>query len=197
MRRPLTHNLRAGLAAGLAISVLAVVALGTMTIGASASVPAKAKPAAWAKTVCGSLGTWLDKIDSAAAQATATPPTTPAEGKKALVRLVGSALGATKKLVAALKKAGPPAVKGGGDVSSIVIDQFSQVARTLAASRTNLKALPSDDGPAFVAASRVAEDELESGLEHVQAAFNAASVLDVAPLVAAFNAQPACQELTV
>jgi len=178
------------------ISVLATVALAGTATGVSASVSIKAKPAAWAKTVCGSLGTWLDKLDTAAASATATPPTTPAEGKKALVKLVGSALGATKKLVATLKKAGPPAVKGGGDVSSIVIDQFNQTARTFASARKNLKALPSDDGPAFVAASRVAEDELESGLEHVQAAFNAASVLDVAPLVAAFNAESSCQALT-
>jgi hypothetical protein len=178
------------------ISVLGTVALAGMATGASASVPSKAKPAAWAKTVCGSLGTWLDKLDSAAAQATATPPTTPAEGKKALVKLVGTALGATKKLVVSLKKAGPPAVEGGGDVSSIVIDQFKQVTRTLSSAKQDLKALPSDDGPGFVAASRIAEDELESGLEHVQAAFNAASVLDVAPFVAAFNAEPSCAALT-
>jgi hypothetical protein len=179
------------------VVVLAVsVALATMTVGASASVSTKAKPAAWAKTVCGSLSTWLDKLDAAAEQATATPPTTPAEGKKALVKLVGTALGATKKLVASLKKAGPPAVEGGGDVSSIVIDQFKQVARTLTSAKKDLKALPSDDGPGFVAASRIAEDELESGLEHVQAAFNAASVLDVAPLVVAFNAEPSCAALT-
>jgi hypothetical protein len=77
-----------------------------------------------------------------------------------------------------------------------VIDQFNQVARTFAATKKNLKSVSSDDGPAFVSASRIAEDELESGLEHVQAAFNAASVLDVAPLVAAFNAEASCQALT-
>lgn len=177
--------------------VLAVtVALTAATSSAGASAPAKTKPATWAKSVCGSLGTWLDKIESAAAHTAAAPPTTPAEAKKALVKLVGTAIGATKKLVAALKKAGPPAVKGGGDVASIVIDQFNQTARTFSSVRKSLKALPSDDAVAFVAASRSAEDALESGLEHVQAAFNAASNLDVAPLVKAFNAQPACQQLT-
>ena len=178
------------------ISVLATFALASPATGVSANVPTKAKPAAWAKTVCGSLGTWLGKLDAAAAKATATSPTTPAEGKKALVKLVSSALGSTQKLVASLKKAGPPAVEGGGEISSIVNSQFKQVVRTLTSSKKDLKALPSDDGPAVVAASRVAEDKLESGLESVQAALNVASVLDVAPLVAAFNAESSCQALT-
>ena len=178
--------------------VILAVTVVLVTTGASAGASAreKAKPATWAKTVCGSLGAWLDKIESATAKTKANPPTTPAAGKKALVKLTANALGATKQLVAALKKAGPPAVEGGGDVASIVIDQFKQTARTFGSVRTSLKALPSDDADAFVAASRSAEDALESGLEHVQAAFNAASDLDVAPLVEAFNAQPACQQLT-
>ena len=180
---------------GLVILVAVSVALATMAVGASASAPVKAKPAAWAKTVCGSLGTWLEKIDAAAASASATPPTTPTAGKKALVKLVGTALVATKKLTAGLKKAGPPAVKGGSEVASTLISQFNQTARTFSAARTALKAVPTD-GPGFVAASRGAQDALESGLEHVQAAFNAATTIDVAPLVAAFNAESTCQQLT-
>ena len=180
---------------GRVVAVAVAVALVTMSAGARASAPVKAKPAAWAKTVCGSLGTWLATIDAAAASASATPPTTPAAGKKALVKLVASALGATKKLIAALKKVGPPAVKGGSDVASTVIDQFTQTARTFSAARKALKSLPTD-APGFVTAARGAQDALESGLEHVQAAFNAATTLDAAPLVAAFNAQPVCQQLT-
>jgi hypothetical protein len=162
----------------------------------SASAPAKAKPAAYAKSVCTGLSTWLTKIESAAAQASATPPTTPAQGKKALVKLVGSALTATKALVGKLKKAGPPAVERGGDVQSIMVEQFKQVQATLTNARKSLKQLPADDPVAFVAQSRTAQDALESGLESVQAGLNIASDLDVAPLVKAFNAQPACQELT-
>jgi hypothetical protein len=180
---------------GFVVIVAIAVVLGTMAVGASASAPEKAKPAAWAKTVCVSLGTWLEKIDAAASSASATPPTTPAQGKKALVKLLGSALGATKKLTATLKKAGPPAVQGGGGVASTVIGQFNQAARTFTSVRKSLKSLPTD-APGFVTASRGAQDALESGLEHVQAAFNAATTLDVEPLVAAFNAQPACQQLT-
>ncbi len=178
------------------VSIAIAVALTSMAVGAGASAPAKTKPAPWAKSVCGGLNTWLDKIEAAAAKTGATPPATPAAGKKALVKLVGTSLTATKKLVATLKKAGPPAVPDGGDVASIVISQFNQVARTFASVHKSLKALPADDPVAFVAASRSAEDALESGLEHVQAAFNAASTLDVAPLVAAFAAEPSCQRLT-
>jgi len=180
----------------LALAAIIAIFLPMAAAVGGASAPAKAKPAAYAKSVCKSLSTWLTKIETAAAKASATPPTTPAKGKKALVKLVGSALTATKKLVGKLKKAGPPAVEGGGDVQSIIVEQFKQVQSTMTTARTSVKRLPSDDPVAFVAQSRTAQDALESGLESVQAGLNIANDLDVAPLVTAFNAQPTCQELT-
>ena len=181
----------------LAVAVAIALSVGMLATPAAASAPTKAKPAAWAKTVCTALGDWRAKIVSAAADAGTNPPTTAAQGKKALLKLTGKSLAATKALVAKLKKAGPPAVSGGGDVASIVIDQFNQAARTFATVRKSLKKLSTDDPGAFVNASRTAEDALESGLEHVQAALNAGTTLDVAPLVTAFNAESACQDLTL
>ncbi|MEX0666147.1 MAG: hypothetical protein WD598_15455 [Acidimicrobiia bacterium] len=180
----------------LAFAVATATLLAMAPTVVSASAPAKAKPAAYAKSVCSSLDSWLTKIESASAQASAAPPTTPAQGKKALLKLVGSAVNATKALVGKLKKTGPPAVEGGADVQSIVVGQFKQVQSTLTNARKSLKQLPADDPVAFVAQSRTAQDAVEAGLESVQAALNAASALDVAPLVKAFNAQATCQQLT-
>jgi hypothetical protein len=178
----------------LAVVIASLVSL-TAAVG-SASAPAKSKPAAYAKSVCTSLNSWLTKVDAASAQASATAPTTPAEGKKALVKLVKSALKATKALVGKLKKAGPPAVDGGPDVHEIIVGQFKQVQSTLTTARAAVKEVSPDDPVAFVAQSRTAQDAVEAGLESVQAALNAASDLDAAPLVEAFNAQAACQQLT-
>ena len=75
-------------------------------------------------------------------------------------------------------------------------DGYSQVARSLAESQRDLKRASVRNPTAFLAAARGVEDALESALEHVQAAFNAATNLDIAPLLTAFAAQPACARLT-
>jgi hypothetical protein len=181
------------------VLVVAVVITSLVSLSAavgSASAPAKSKPAAYAKSVCKSLNSWLGKIDAASTKASATAPTTPATGRTALLKLAGSALKATKGLVAELKKAGPPVVEGGADVHDIVVGQFRQVQSTLTTARSAVKEASPDDPVAFVAQSRTAQDAIEAGLESVQAALNAASDLDVAALVDAFNAQAACQQLT-
>ena len=181
-------------------SLAVVVALGmllTLTAaGASASTAAKSQPpAAWAKSVCTSVNGWLKSVEGAAQKSIAAAPTKPKAGKKVLAKVVGSALAATKQLVARFKKAGAPAVKGGGLLATTALEGFKQVQRTLVAELSEVNHLPTKSPAAFVAAARPIEDALESSLEHVQAAFNAATTLDVQPLVKAFNAEPACKAI--
>jgi len=181
---------------GLMIAAAVTCLLATSAASAGAAVPTKTKPAKFAASVCTSLGDWVTKIEAAAEKASATPPTTPAAGKKALVKLVGSAIGATKTLVAKLKKAGTPAVEDGALVASTVTQQFKAVQSALTSARVTLKQIPADDPVAFVAQSRTAQDAIESGLEGVSGALDAASNLDVAPLAEAFNAESSCAALT-
>lgn len=174
----------------IAVAITCLLATSAVTAGAIAST--KTKPAKWAATVCTSLGDWVTTIEAAGEKAAATAPTTPAAGKKSLVKLIGSAIGATKALVKKLKAAGVPAVDDGALVASTIGQQFKAVQSALTSARTTLKQIPADDPVAFVAQSRTAQDAIEAGLEGVQGALNAATNLDVAPLVEAFNAEPSC-----
>jgi hypothetical protein len=176
---------------------VSIALVGALAAPVAASAPAaKAKPDAWATDVCSALGDWVTKVEDVSGAATDVGATTPAEGKKALVKLVNGALKATKALVGDLEKAGAPAVQRGSAVAQIVRGQFEQVQSTLTNARATLKQLSTDDPAAFVSQSRAAQDAIEAGLESVQAALNAATDLDVAPLVAAFNEASACQGLT-
>jgi hypothetical protein len=176
-----------------------VVALGMVLMvsaaGAGASTHTKAKPAAWAKSVCTSVNTWLGKVEAASAKAIAAVPKKPKAAKQALVKVVDAALAATKQLVGGLKKVGAPSVARGAALASIVVDQYKQVQRTFAAARIAVSRASTKSAAGFVATVRPAEDALESALEHVQAAFNAATNLDVQPLVQAFNAEPSCKTI--
>ena len=147
--------------------------------------------------MCTNVGAWVATIEHATAGKAETAATTkPKAAKKALLKLVGISLAATKKLVVKLKQAGVPAVKGGKLLASEVRDGYSQVVRSLTQSQRDLKRASVKNSTAFLAAARGVEDALESALEHVQAAFNAATNLDIAPLLKAFAAQPACAKIT-
>jgi hypothetical protein len=181
-----------------AAMVAATLAIAPVAGTASASTLEKgAAPGAWAKSVCTSVGAWLATIEHAnAGKAATAATTTPKAAKKALLKLVNASLAATTKLVAKLKKAGAPAVKSGALLASEVRDGYAQVARSLKQSQHDLKRASVKSVTAFLGAARGVEDALESALEHVQAAFNAATNLDIPAMVKAFAAQPACAKLT-
>jgi hypothetical protein len=178
--------------------VVAALAVSPIVGAASASTAEKgAAPGAWAKSVCTNVGAWVATIEHASTgKAETAATTTPKAAKKALLKVVGIALTATKRLVVKLKKAGVPAVKGGKLLASEVRDGYAQVVRSLSQSQRDLKRASVKSSTAFLAAARGVEDALESALEHVQAAFNAATNLDIAPLLKAFAAQPACTKIT-
>ncbi|MBM3671029.1 MAG: hypothetical protein FJW86_02405 [Actinobacteria bacterium] len=182
---------------GLTLAVVGTSMLVTSFVTtAGAAAPAKTKPPKWAAQVCTSLGDWVEQIETASATASATPPTTPADGKKALLKLIGTTIKATNKLLGQLKKAGTPAVDDGKGVAKVISDQVKVMQTALTSARSTVKTIPPDDGPAFVAQSRTAQDAIEAGIEGVNGAIQIATNLDDPALVAAFNGEAACTEIT-
>jgi hypothetical protein len=179
----------------LAFLVALALLVGATAGAAGASAPVKANPAAWAKSVCTGVSTWLSKIEGAAAAAAASAPAKPKAAKKSLLKVVDGAIAATKQLVARLKQAGAPSVSGGADLAKTVVQQYQQVQITFNTAKSDLSKAKVKDAATLVAAIRPAEDALESALEHVQAAFNAATTLDVQPLVKAFNNESSCKSI--
>jgi hypothetical protein len=182
---------------GLTLAVIVMSMLVTSFVStAGAAAPAKTKPAKWAAQVCTSVGDWVDQIEAASTAAAATPPTTPADGKKALLKLIGTTIKSTKKLLGQLKKAGTPAVDDGKGTAKVLTDQVKVLQSALTSARSTVKSIPPDDGPAFVAQSRTAQDAIEAGIEGVNGAIQIATSLDDPALVAAFNDEAACAEIT-
>lgn len=184
--------LRACVVAG----IVGAVSVSTL-VPAGAVMPAKAaSPAAWATSVCTSVGDWVDTIERAAAKAVSTNTTTPKAAKKSLTKLLDQTLKATNTLVAKIKKAGPPDVADGPNLASILRQQYQQLTKSLKNASKSLQRASTSDSATFDAAARSVEDALESAFEQSQTAFNAAGMLDVEPLAKAFLAEPACEDIT-
>jgi len=179
----------------LAVVVALCVPL-TLAVPAGATTAVKAKPAPWAKSVCSKVGGWRSSIEKASEKAASAAPSTAKAAKKTLVKLIGRSLKATKKLSKDLKKIGTPGVNGGKQVSSIIRQGFKQVQSTLGQALKELKAADTGDAATFLTAARLTEDSLEAGLEHVEQALRAATLIDVPELVEAFGAQSGCTDVT-
>jgi len=182
------------------LRALAVVVALTVLLGlaapAGATSAAKSKPAPWAKSVCTKIGAWHKAIEKASDKATSGSPSSAKAAKKTLLKLLGSTITATKKLLKDLRKVGAPTGPGGKQASSIVQQGYVQALSTITEARSELKSASTSDVGEFQGAARTAEDSLEAGLEHVQQAMRAATTIDSPALVGAMNAQSACTDLT-
>ena len=170
----------------------------TVAAGAAGAVvdAKKAKPAAWATSVCTAANTWVGTVESSSTSASSSAATAPKAAKKKLQSIVAKSIAATKKLIAKVKKAGTPDVPGGSDIIKIVLDEYKQVQRTFVAAQKQLKTAPTTDATALSGVARATEDALESGLEHVEQAMRLATNVDAGPLVDAFASEPACANVT-
>ncbi len=170
----------------------ALVAALTLLLAAPAA-GAGASPKAWTSSVCGALDTWGTQISSASTKTAKAPPKSAADVKKRLGKLLTTTQQQTKKLVAELKDAGKPDVKGGQQIAATMREGFTQVQRTVSQAKKSLAQASTKDPETFTTAARTAQDALEAGLEAIQAAFSAARTADAAPLLEAFAANDDCQ----
>ena len=173
--------------AGTVLALTIVAALGATPASAATS------PSTWASSVCGALDSWVSDISTASAKVAESKPKSTANVKQKLTKLVALAQRETSSLLADLKSAGRPEVKGGKQIAATLREGFAQVQRIISGAKKTLAKTSTKDPTAFLNATRSVQDALESGLEGVQAAFSAVRTADAAPLLAAFTANKRCQ----
>ena len=176
---------------------VAAVAAAMLLVGmlASPALAAGASPKAWAKSVCGALDSWTSDVTAASAKAAKAKPKSAVEVRKQLTRLLATTEVQTRSLLADLKRAGQPDVKGGKQIAATMREGYAQVLRIVAGSKKTLGKVETLDPVAFTNAVRGVQDSLESGLEGVQAAFSAVRSADAPTLIAAFEANKRCRNV--
>jgi hypothetical protein len=174
-----------------AAGVVAAVVLVTSLFAAAPS-GAATSPDAWASSVCGALDTWVDSVQSASEKVASSKPTSAANVRKKLTKLLAVTEKRTAALLADLKAAGRPDVKGGKQIAATIREGFRQVLSAVADAKRSLAKANTGDATAFLNSARSVQDALESSLEGVQAAFSAVRSADIAPLLAAFAADKHC-----
>ena len=163
--------------------------------GAASGSRVVTAPPPWAKAVCGALDGWVSAVDAASTKAATKAGGSTASTKRTLNALLRSTTKETAKLRKRLASAGKPSVAGGKQVAATIREGFRQVESSLKGAQRTIATASASDPSAFTNAVRASQDAVESGLESIQAAFSAARDTDAGALLAAFKAQPACQNV--
>jgi hypothetical protein len=176
---------------GAAVLVSALL-IGTLAAPAGA---AGADPSAWAGSVCSALDSWTSTIGTASAKVAKVKPKSTSDVKERLAAFLGTAQTETAALLKSLKQAGAPDVKGGKQLAASLREGYAQALRVLGHEKLALKKVSTKNPTAFLNAVRGVQDNVESGLEGVQAAFSAVRTADVAPLLDAFKSEKECRSV--
>ena len=157
-------------------------------------------PDAYAADVCGSIGSWYDRINAASTtlveDASAADQQDPAAGTQLVIGFLDDAISFTDGLVADLERAGVPDTEAGAETSDRLVAGIEDVRTLFLDARNDTAALPTED-PEIVATGL--EDigaSLQDSATAVGANFQEVlTSIDDPALSDAFETAGPCQEL--
>jgi hypothetical protein len=175
----------------LGLAALAVMA--GLLLGGCGGGGSTVKPAAYVKSLCSTLGSWKNTIQSAgvalqsSGAATAARPVAKADYQK----FVSSLVTATRQAASSLKSAGVPGVSGGQQLANRLNQAFDTATKRLSQAETRAQAIRTDSTANFQADASAITAEIRAALETIAGVTPGRS----AALRAAAAREPSCQAL--
>lgn len=150
--------------------------------------------AAYVKSICGTLTTWKNDIQSAGGQLQkgSSAATSLAAGKQQYVVFITSLVGATRNAAAGLKAAGVPSVDNGSDIAASLQGAFVRASASLNQAIAQAKAIPTTNAKAYQAATSGVTNQFKRSLSSIASL----TPKDNAQLNAAAAKEPSCKALT-
>jgi hypothetical protein len=179
----------------LLAATLAVAAAGCGG-GDSSSSSSGTKPDEWASSVCGSLQTWEDDLQSGSRQLSADLRTSSdlKSVKQKLVAFLEDAQQSTEKMVSDVKAAGAPAVKDGPAIQQDLESGLTGAQNSFERAVTQAKKLPTNNPGALTTGlttlAQTIQTELTATGQHFS---NLENKYDVSDLNEAMKDEPSCK----
>jgi hypothetical protein len=170
-------------------AVVLVAAFALAGCGGSSGV----NSASYVKSICLTLSSWRNTVQAAGSQLQAATPDNKsvADAKHATLAFVASLLRATTTAATSLRAAGVPAVSGGKQVSTGLIDAFEGAQKALAGAASQASLMPTSSESAFVSA----ENQVTSSIRSALTSMNDVSPSTNPDLRKQIEAQPECSDL--
>jgi hypothetical protein len=148
----------------------------------------------YAKDACSAAKAWVDSLRSGSDEIDRTlgPGSSPAEGKKALQKFLGDAVGSTDKFAKDVDAAGTPDVDGGKEAAEALQSGADQAKGVMETALKQADALPTGNTGAFVTAARQLGTSTNRALDSVGDAIRGARSDELSK---AFREEEACKSI--
>jgi hypothetical protein len=181
-----------------------VVVMSLLLAGAAGAEAAtvNASPTMWASTFCGSFVTWEQAAKTGAAKLTKVLNALATSGhanlknvRAQLVTFLSGFQAATGRLQASMKAVGPPAVKNGGKIQTIIRGGIAKAQIAVAAAKKQAAALPTNNAALFVRQTNALAKSFTTTFNKLASSFSVLKKYSPPSLIAAAKATPACKKL--
>lgn len=174
----------------IAAVVLLALALSLAACGGSSSSGVSA--GSYVKAICQAIGPFEKDVQSRSSALNLSSITSPAQGKKALQDFLTAIVADTDKAVNQLKAAGAPNVNNGKQISTAIVNAFSEVKTALSQAKDQAGNLPTDSATAFKTAAQGIGTGIRTSMSNIG---NSLSNLKSADLENAAKKEAACTSL--
>jgi hypothetical protein len=176
------------------ISAGAVLAAALLAAGCGSSSSSSGVSAStYVKNVCTAVGTFRTDVQQKISSLSSANVSTPDQGKKALQGFLSAASTSADAAVTKLKDAGTPSVNNGKQISTSLVNAFSQLSAALKQAESSTNSLPTSSKQAFAAGAKSIQTNIQSS---IQGMLSGLSALKSADLASAAKSQPACTSLS-
>lgn len=169
-------------------------AFGTLVISGCGGSVSGVAPAAYVRSVCGTLAEWKSDVQTATLRLRASARTTKslAEGKQQYVQFVALLRAATARAAGELSAAGAPAVKQGQQRATMLVEAFERTTTLLGQAVTESASLPTTSTEAFKQSANALVQTVRSSTSGIEPGLEG---LKDADLEKAAANEPACKSL--
>jgi hypothetical protein len=119
----------------------------------------------YASNVCAAASTWVQDLQRESQNVTTAVTGSPTQGKQLLSTLLEHTITSTDTLISALEKAGVPDVKDGDQISSALVDAFTQSKADLEKLRDDVANLSTSDPQAFASGAQALSTKLSQAFD--------------------------------
>lgn len=166
-------------------------ALALSACGGSSST-SSVTPAAYVKSICQAVGPFEKDVQARSSALDLSKIKSAADGKKALQGFLNAVVADTDTAVNKLKSAGTPSIKNGKQISTEIVNAFTQLKTALGQAATSADKLPTGSPKAFRTAANSLGTNVRSSMTNIGAGLNG---LRSPALENAAKKETACQAL--
>lgn len=174
------------------LAIAVAVAAAAPLSGCGSSGSSTVSPSHYMASVCGAIGPWVSDVDARSSALSPTAISDPPQRKRAAQQFLSAVVIDTQHVLARLRAAGVPDVKGGKGIAASLVSVFTQLRRAFGQASVQAAQLPTANSNEYNQAAERLRNSIRASTASTR---NGLAVLRNPQLEQAAVKQPACRAI--